>query len=172
MRANAAFDFSELTTSVVAVVTDQKRDGKPVVGYAWGSIGRHACGGQMRDRFIPRILAAKPETLIDASGENLDPGKILACMMQREKAGGHSERSNCRRRERAIGDVGATGVIGGGLGFDVGGCRRRRLGSIRFGSGRGFAIEGVVEQALREARRGSAEDGGGCDGYHVDGFTR
>ena len=37
--------------------------------------------------------AAKPDTLLDDAGNNLDPEKILACMLQREKAGGHSERS-------------------------------------------------------------------------------
>jgi L-alanine-DL-glutamate epimerase-like enolase superfamily enzyme len=47
----------------------------------------------MRARFIPRILAADPAALLDPGGDNLDPGKILACMMRREKAGGHSERS-------------------------------------------------------------------------------
>jgi L-alanine-DL-glutamate epimerase-like enolase superfamily enzyme len=90
---NAAFDFSEMTTSVVAVVTDAMRSGKPVIGYAFNSTGRYACGAQMRARFIPRILNAEPETLVDASGANLDPEKILACMMQREKPGGHTERS-------------------------------------------------------------------------------
>src|SRR5215475_4203297 len=82
-----------MTTSVVAVITDVKRDDKPVVGFAFNSTGRYACGAAMRARFIPRILAAAPETLLDATGTNLDPEKILACMMQREKAGGHSERS-------------------------------------------------------------------------------
>ena len=90
---NAVFDFSEMTTSVVAVVTDVIRDGKPVTGFAFNSTGRYACGAQMRDRFIPRILQAKPESLLDASGNNLDPEKILAAMMQREKPGGHTERS-------------------------------------------------------------------------------
>src|ERR1043165_6174396 len=89
---NSSIDFSEMTTSVVAVITDVVRDGKPVAGFAFNSTGRYACGAQMRDRFIPRIRAAKPETLLDTDG-NLDPEKILACMMQREKAGGHSERS-------------------------------------------------------------------------------
>jgi len=90
---NSSFDFSEMTTSVVAVITDVMQGGKPVCGFAFNSTGRYACGAAMRARFIPRILAATPETLLDASGNNLDPAKVLACMMQREKAGGHSERS-------------------------------------------------------------------------------
>src|SRR5215831_20418756 len=90
---NSSFDFTEMTTSVVAVITDVKRDGKPVVGFAFNSTGRYACGAQMRARFIPRVLKAHPDSLVDAAGENLDPEKILACMMQREKPGGHTERS-------------------------------------------------------------------------------
>jgi len=90
---NSSFDFSEMTTSVVAVITDVMQGGKPVCGFAFNSTGRYACGAAMRARFIPRILAATPETLLDASGNNLDPARVLACMMQREKAGGHSERS-------------------------------------------------------------------------------
>jgi len=90
---NSSFDFTEMTTSVVAVITDVVRDGRPVTGFAFNSTGRYACGAQMRARFIPRILAAKPETLLDATGENIDPAKVLAVMLQREKSGGHSERS-------------------------------------------------------------------------------
>ncbi len=90
---NAVFDFSEMTTSVVAVVTDVIRDGKPVTGFAFNSTGRYACGAQMRERFVPRILKANPESLVTAAGDNLDPEKILAAMMQREKPGGHTERS-------------------------------------------------------------------------------
>src|SRR5690348_8420933 len=91
--SNSSFDFSEMTTSVVAVITDVVRNGKPVCGFAFNSTGRYACGAQMRARFIPRILAADSSSLLDASGNNLDPAKVLACMMRREKAGGHSERS-------------------------------------------------------------------------------
>jgi L-alanine-DL-glutamate epimerase-like enolase superfamily enzyme len=90
--ANSGFDFSEMTTSVVAVITDVVRDGAPVVGFAFNSTGRYACGAAMRARFIPRILAARPDTLLDAEG-NFDAEKVLSCMTQREKAGGHSERS-------------------------------------------------------------------------------
>ena len=90
---NSVFDFSEMTTSVVAVHTDVMRAGKPVIGYAFNSTGRYACGEQMRSRLVPRIMKADPDSLLDASGTNLDPAKILACMMQREKPGGHTERS-------------------------------------------------------------------------------
>ncbi len=90
---NAVFDFSEMTTSVVAVITDVMREGRPVAGFAFNSTGRYACGAQMRERFIPRLLKARPESLLNEADNNLDPEKILACMMQREKPGGHTERS-------------------------------------------------------------------------------
>ena len=82
-----------MTTSVVAVITDVIRDGKPVAGFAFNSTGRYACGAQMRARFIPRILKADPKSLVNEAGDNLDPEKILAVMMRNEKSGGHSERS-------------------------------------------------------------------------------
>ena len=91
--ANSSFDFTEMTTSVVTVITDVVRNGKPVCGFAFNSTGRYACGAQMRARFIPRILAAEPDSLLDDTGSNLAPAKIFGCMMRREKAGGHSERS-------------------------------------------------------------------------------
>jgi len=90
---NASFDFSEMTTSVVAVITDVIRDGAPVVGFAFNSTGRYACGAPMLARFIPRIISANPESLLDETGRNLDPAKILDRMLVREKSGGHSERS-------------------------------------------------------------------------------
>lgn len=91
--ANSSIDFSEMTTSVVAVITDVIRDGKPVTGFAFNSTGRYACGAQMRARFIPRLLKADPATLLDETGDNFAPEKILKVMMRNEKAGGHSERS-------------------------------------------------------------------------------
>jgi L-alanine-DL-glutamate epimerase-like enolase superfamily enzyme len=90
--ANSSIDFSEMTTSVVAVITDVIRGGKPICGFAFNSTGRYACGAQMRARFIPRVLKALPDSLLDAVG-NFAPEKILAVMMQNEKSGGHSERS-------------------------------------------------------------------------------
>ena len=81
---NSSIDFSEMTTSVVAVITDVKRDGKPVVGYAFNSTGRYACGAQMRARFIPRIMQAEPKSLLNMRGDNFAPDKILAAMMRNE----------------------------------------------------------------------------------------
>jgi L-alanine-DL-glutamate epimerase-like enolase superfamily enzyme len=89
---NAAFDFSEMTTSVVAVTTDVVRNGRPVVGYAFNSTGRYACGAAMRARFIPRVLSAAPDELTDET-DLIDPAKVLARMMLREKPGGDAERS-------------------------------------------------------------------------------
>jgi hypothetical protein len=73
---NSVFDFSEMTTSVVAVHTDVIRSGKPVIGYAFNSTGRYACGEQMRSRLIPRLMKADPESLLDEAGNNFDPAKI------------------------------------------------------------------------------------------------
>jgi L-alanine-DL-glutamate epimerase-like enolase superfamily enzyme len=90
--ANAYIDFSAMTASVVAVVTDRMVDGKPVVGFGFNSNGRYAAQGLLRERFIPRLTAAKPETLLDAAGL-IDPAKAWAAMMRNEKPGGHGERS-------------------------------------------------------------------------------
>src|ERR1044071_4787148 len=90
---NSSIDFSEMTTSVVAVLTDVMRGGKPVVGFAFNSTGRYACGAQMRARFIPRLLKPEPKSLLNEAGDNLDPAKCVAVMMRNEKSGGHSERS-------------------------------------------------------------------------------
>jgi L-alanine-DL-glutamate epimerase-like enolase superfamily enzyme len=89
---NSSFDFTEMTTSIVAVITDVVRDGKPVVGFAFNSTGRYACGAQMRERFIPRILRADPASLLDDAG-TIDPPRVLAAMCRREKIGGDAERS-------------------------------------------------------------------------------
>ena len=48
--------------SLVAVVTDVIRDGKPVIGYGFNSNGRYGQGALMRDRFLPRLMEARPET--------------------------------------------------------------------------------------------------------------
>jgi L-alanine-DL-glutamate epimerase-like enolase superfamily enzyme len=91
--SNAYIDFSKMTCSVVAVVTDFVRNGKPVIGYGFNSNGRYGQGCLIRERFRPRLLDADPKTLIDEEYDNLDPAKIWACMMTNEKPGGHGERS-------------------------------------------------------------------------------
>ena len=90
---NAYIDFSQMTVSVIALITDVIRRGKPVVGFGFNSNGRYAPSGLLRDRFIPRLKAADPETLVDESGENLDPIRIWDAVMRNEKPGGHGERS-------------------------------------------------------------------------------
>jgi D(-)-tartrate dehydratase len=42
--ANAYIDFSKMTCSLVAVVTDVHRNGNPVVGYGFNSNGRYGQG--------------------------------------------------------------------------------------------------------------------------------
>jgi L-alanine-DL-glutamate epimerase-like enolase superfamily enzyme len=90
---NAYIDFSQMTVSVLALVTDVMRQGKPVVGFGFNSNGRYAPSGLLRDRFIPRLRAAEPRTLVDESGENLDPVRVWDVVMRNEKPGGHGERS-------------------------------------------------------------------------------
>src|SRR6266571_276977 len=90
---NAYIDFSKMTSSLVAVVTDVVRDGRRVVGYGFNSNGRYGQGGLIRERFANRILEADPRSLLDGSGDNLDPSRVWAAMMTNEKPGGHGERS-------------------------------------------------------------------------------
>lgn len=90
---NAYIDFSKMTTSMVAVVTDVVVDGKRVVGYGFNSNGRYGQGGLIRERFRDRILQASPESLLNDKGDNLDPHRIWNVMMSNEKPGGHGERS-------------------------------------------------------------------------------
>ena len=81
-----------LTTSLVAVVTDAVRAGRPVVGYGFASVGRYAQGGLIRERFAPRLLRAAPPDLATDDGANLDPFRAWDVMMAGEKPGGHGER--------------------------------------------------------------------------------
>jgi L-alanine-DL-glutamate epimerase-like enolase superfamily enzyme len=90
---NAYVDFSQMTVSVVALMTDVIRNGKTVVGYGFNSNGRYAPSGLLRDRFIPRLKSADPARLLDDSGENFDPFRIWSVLMTNEKPGGHGERS-------------------------------------------------------------------------------
>jgi L-alanine-DL-glutamate epimerase-like enolase superfamily enzyme len=90
---NAYIDFSKMTASLVAVVTDVERNGRRVVGYGFNSNGRYGQGGLIRERFKARLLEAEPGSLLDDTRENLDPAKCWAALMTNEKPGGHGERS-------------------------------------------------------------------------------
>ncbi len=90
---NAFIDFSEMTASAIAVVTDVVRNGKPVVGYGFNSNGRYAQSGILRDRLVPRLMRAPAESLLDDAQSNFDPHKIWRVVMANEKPGGHGERS-------------------------------------------------------------------------------
>lgn len=90
---NAYIDFSKMTVSIVAIVTDVIKDDKPVIGYGFHSNGRYAQAGLLRERFLPRLIEAKPENIVDDQRDNLDPFKIWDILMTNEKPGGHGERS-------------------------------------------------------------------------------
>jgi L-alanine-DL-glutamate epimerase-like enolase superfamily enzyme len=90
---NAYIDFTKMTATVVAVVTNVVRNGRRVVGYGFNSNGRYAANGILRDRIIPRVMEADPRELVTDDRCNLDPQRIWALMMANEKPGGHGERS-------------------------------------------------------------------------------
>lgn len=80
--SDASIPSGGLTTSIVALVTDVVRHGKPVVGYGFSSMGRFAQSGLIRERFAPRLLRAGDVGPLDA----------WTAMMAGEKPGGHGER--------------------------------------------------------------------------------
>jgi hypothetical protein len=90
--ADPAIPSGGLTTSIVAVVTDVVREGKPVVGYGFASVGRFAQGGLIWERFAPRLLGAAAGALADKEEVNIDPFRAGAAVMAGEKPGGHGDR--------------------------------------------------------------------------------
>ena len=88
---NASIAFDQMTASALAIHTDQTLDGQPLVGWAFDSIGRYGKGGLLRERFIPRLMAAPAEALLDAQGL-IDPRLGVQVLMRGEKQGGHGER--------------------------------------------------------------------------------
>ncbi|HEX7890722.1 MAG TPA: enolase C-terminal domain-like protein [Ramlibacter sp.] len=106
--ANAVVNFSEHTVSLVAVVTDVIRDGKPVIGLGFNSIGRFAQSGIIRTRMIPRLLGADPVSLLAEGGQCFDAAKVLATLLRNEKPGGHGDRAGAAAAiEQAIWDLNA-----------------------------------------------------------------
>lgn len=91
---NAYISFAAMTIGLVAVETDVVREGKPVIGYGFTSNGRYGQGGILRERFIPRVVAVDPSTLMDEANGNLDPQAIWRTFMSNEKPGGHGDRAH------------------------------------------------------------------------------
>ena len=159
--ANAYIDFSQMTASVLAVITDVRRGGRPVVGFGFNSNGRYAQGGILRERVIPRVLAAEPESLLDDSGRNLEPARVWAAAMTNEKPGGHGDRSV------------AVGVLDMAVWDAVAKIAERPLARLlaeRFGSGApdpevsvyaagGYYNPGKDDKALQAEMRGYLELG-------------
>ena len=92
LMRNAVIDFSEMTVSVVALVSDLVIDGEPLIGYGFNSNGRYAPSDVLRTRLAPRVLAASLGDLVDSSGL-IDPVRMAAVAMRNEKPGGHGERA-------------------------------------------------------------------------------
>ncbi|HEX4748832.1 MAG TPA: mandelate racemase/muconate lactonizing enzyme family protein [Bryobacteraceae bacterium] len=91
--SNAVISFSEMTVSAVAIHTDVVREGAPVIGFGFHSNGRYAQQGILRERMVPRLLGAAPDSLLNDDGSGLDPEKAWAVMMRNEKPGGHGDRA-------------------------------------------------------------------------------
>jgi len=91
---NSVVSFAEHTVSLVAVFSDVVRHGRPLVGIAFNSIGRHAQSGILRERMIPRVLRADPTTLQAADSGLILPERVLAEALRDEKPGGHGDRAS------------------------------------------------------------------------------
>ncbi len=91
--SNAVVSFAGHTASLVALVSDRVRNGRPLIGFAFNSIGRFGQSGILRERLFPRLLAAPPESLLAADGNGFDPAAVVRAVMQGEKPGGHGDRA-------------------------------------------------------------------------------
>jgi L-alanine-DL-glutamate epimerase-like enolase superfamily enzyme len=88
---NASISFDAMTASALVIVTNTTVNGRPLIGVAFDSVGRYGHGGLLRERFIPRLLAADPDDYAADDG-GIDPDKVWAIVMRNEKPGGHGER--------------------------------------------------------------------------------
>ncbi len=158
---NAYIDFSKMTASVVAVVTDVVQNGRPVVGYGFNSNGRYGASGLLRERFLPRLAEAAPENLLTDAGDNLDPHKIWRTMMTNEKPGGHGERSVA---------VGTVDMAVWDAAAKIAGVPLFKLLALRYGNGTpdekvfvyaagGYYYPGKDDAALQDEMRGYLDMG-------------
>lgn len=106
--SNSLVNFSHHTISLVTLVTDVIRNGKPVVGVAFDSIGRYGQAGILRERMIPRLEQASPADYLADDGKSVDAAKVLKIVMQNEKPGGHGDRAHAAAAiEYAVWDLNA-----------------------------------------------------------------
>jgi D(-)-tartrate dehydratase len=91
--SNAMVNFARHTVSLVVVLTDQVRAGRPVYGAAFNSIGRFDQQGILATRIVPRLLAADPVALLPTDGAGLDPAAVRRAASTDEKPGGHGDRA-------------------------------------------------------------------------------
>ena len=106
--ANAVVSFADHTVSLVALISDQRRNGQPVVGYGFNSIGRFAQSSILRERMMPRLMTAPKDSLINTTTGNFDAQLITLCAMQNEKPGGHGDRAGALAAlELAVWDLNA-----------------------------------------------------------------
>ncbi|MGD8418231.1 MAG: enolase C-terminal domain-like protein [Pseudomonadales bacterium] len=106
--ANAVVSFEGHTVSLVALVSDVRRNGVPLVGFAFNSIGRYGQSGILRERMFPRLSAAAPDALLSEDGGVFDPARVLATVMRNEKPGGHGDRAGAAAAiELAVWDLNA-----------------------------------------------------------------
>ena len=103
---NAYIDFSKMTASVVAVVTDVVRDGKRVVGYGFNSNGRYAQAGLLAERFIPRIMQADPRCARERRRHAISIPHRIWASHDGEREAGRTRRALGRRRRDRHGGVG------------------------------------------------------------------
>jgi len=91
--SNAFINFSKMNVSLLAIVSDVVKNGAPIVGFGFNSNGRYAQGSLLRERILPRLFEAAPESLVNPDSGHLDPAMIWKAGMKNEKPGGHGERA-------------------------------------------------------------------------------
>ena len=159
--SNSLVNFSTHTVSVVAVVTDKIINGKPAVGLAFNSIGRFDQTGILRNRMIPRLLSAKPDSLLNPETERLCPERVLKCAMQNEKPGGHGDRAHAASAlEMAIWDLNAK-IDDEPAAITIARCfgRSLEIPKISVYAAGGYYHEGQHAQALEDELKGYRDSG-------------
>ncbi len=91
--ANAVVSFADHTVSLVALVSDEVRYGRPVAGLGFNSIGRYAQRGILCERMFPRLHSADPSSLLSEDGGFFDAAAVATAAMRNEKPGGHGDRA-------------------------------------------------------------------------------